>query len=128
MPKATVQIDGTDMLKEEERSHSLLTKAGWSNKSEHAAFRGLAWTTPQGLNSEHTPLCLGKVEEAALNTLWKPRLSKMPPGYEVLPDRGFETCARHYPNYNFHRCPTRLAGRKQFSESEVKSDYQICRL
>ena len=128
MPKATVQIDGTDMLKDEDRSHSLLTKAGWSNKSGHAAYRGLAWTTPRGLNFEHTPLCLGKVEETALNEWWKPRLSKIPPGHEVLADRGFDTCARHYPNYNFHRCPTRLAGRKQFKEPEVKSDYQICRL
>ena len=127
-PKATVQIDGTDVLKEEDRGHSLLTKAGRSNKSEHAAFRGLAWTTPRGLNVEHTPLCLGKAEETALNGWWKPRLSKMPPGREVLAGRGFETCARHYPNCNFHRCPTRLAGRKQFSESEVKSDYQIFRL
>ena len=55
-------------------------------------------------------------------------MRKIPPGHEVLADRGFDTCARHYPNYNFHRCPTRLAGRKQFIESEVKSDYQICRL
>ena len=39
---ATVEVDGKDFLKETDRSHSLLTKAGHSHKSSHDAFRGLA--------------------------------------------------------------------------------------
>ncbi len=91
---ATVEVDGKDFLKETDRSHSLLTKAGHSHKSSHDAFRGLAWSTPRGLIFEHTPLAFGKVEETALNSLWKPRLGKVPAGHEVLADRGFDSCAR----------------------------------
>jgi hypothetical protein len=125
---ATVEVDGKDFLKETDRSHAVLTKAGHSHKSSHDAFRALAWSTPRGLIFEHTPLAFGKVEETALNAIWKPRLAKVPPGHEILADRGFDTCARHYPHYNQHRCPTFLRGRDKFTSTEVKSDYQICKL
>jgi hypothetical protein len=47
---------------------------------------------------------------------------------EDAADRGFAGTAHYYPNFNAHLTPKFLAGRDQFSPSEVKGDYEICRL
>lgn len=56
-------IDGKDFLIETERSHGLLSRAGYSDKSHHNAFRCITWILPCGLNVEHTHLFYGRASE-----------------------------------------------------------------
>ena len=52
----------------------------------------------------------------------------VPPGYKMLSDRGFYGTAHFYPNYNRQLTPSFLDGRDRFTNAEVQSDYEICKL
>mmetsp|Transcript_14884 Transcript_14884/g.33227 ORF Transcript_14884/g.33227 Transcript_14884/m.33227 type:complete len:199 (+) Transcript_14884:180-776(+) len=56
------------------------------------------------------------------------RLGKIPPGYYILADRGFSSCAPSYPFLNGQITPFFLDGRAQFEEAEVSADRIKCEL
>ena len=126
--KICALVDGKDFMTHTPRSNTVLTRASRSNKVEHSACRCISWSTPGGLMFEHTDLFLARKSETGLVQLWGPRLSKCPPGWDMLVDRGFAGTALFYPNLNAQRSPSFLDGRTNFSEAEVKADYEICRL
>ena len=56
------------------------------------------------------------------------RLGKIPPGWYVLADRGFSSCAPSYPYLNGQLTPFFLDGRDQFEEYEISIDRIKCKL
>lgn len=57
----------------------------------------------------------------------KIRLEKVPPGKEVLCDRGFADCTPSYPNLNM-TCLFFLNGRPQYTMDEVSTDRIKCKM
>jgi len=128
MHKVCAQVDGKDFMTHTDRSNTVITRASHSNKVEHTAGRCMSWSTAAGLMFEHTDMYLGRVSEKKLVELWGPRLKKCPAGWTMLVDRGFAGTATYYPNMNDQLSPSFLDGRDNFTEAEVKRDYQTCRL
>jgi hypothetical protein len=128
MHKVCAQVDGKDFMTHADRSNTVITRASQSNKVEHTAGRCTSWSTAAGLMFEHADMHLGGVSEKKLVGLWGPRLKKCPAGWTTLVDRGFAGAATHYPNMNDQFSPSFLDGRENFTEAEVKRDYQTCRL
>lgn len=56
------------------------------------------------------------------------RLTKVPPGYSVLADRGFVFDSVKYPNLNSMVTPHFLGGREQFTKGEIEIDRGVCTL
>lgn len=81
LEKIAALSDGKDYMIEIPRSNPLLTRAAYSDKVHHSALRQISWSTPTGLNFEHTDLFLGRVSEKKLVELWGPRLQSAPAGW-----------------------------------------------
>jgi hypothetical protein len=63
-------VDGKDVMVFTDRNHSGLTRAMWSDKVHHSAFRWLNWGLACGLSVEHTVLYYARVSESKLVQLW----------------------------------------------------------
>ena len=73
-------IDGTDIMTDNNRQDGGIKRIQYSDKVGHAAVRGLTWTLPYGLNSEHTSLFMGRTTEGSLVLLWGSRHKLVPLG------------------------------------------------
>lgn len=128
LDKISAVPDGKDFAIETPRTHTLVSRAAYSDKIHHSAVRCISWSSPTALSFEHTNCFLARATEPALVELWGPRLKKCPALYPMLSDRGFAGTAHHYPNFNAQLTPNFLAGRPQFTEAEISSDHSICSL
>lgn len=128
LAKHGAQVDGKDFLIETPRTHTAITRACWSDKSEASAARCCSWNLGSGLAFEHTPLFMGRAPENALVKIWRRALRKIPLGRLILADRGFHGDAFLYPNFNAHVTPHFLSGRSQFTVGELISDRRTCEL
>ena len=128
LTKVGLVPDGKDFMIHTPRSNTLITRACWSDKVHHSAFRVISWSTPAGLSVEHTHMYFGRPPEPTLVELRGKRLRKCPAGFSMLSDRGFANTAHLYPNFNAQLTPSFLKGRSQFTSDEVGSDYEICKL
>ena len=59
LEKHGAQVDGKDFLIETPRTHTAITRACWSDKSDASAARCCTWNLGSGLSFEHTPLLWG---------------------------------------------------------------------
>jgi hypothetical protein len=70
-----------------------------------------------------------RLDENEIKLIFIPvRLGKIAPGFYILADRGFSSCAPSYPYLNGQITPFFLDGRDQFSEEEISTDRTKCKL
>ena len=128
LEKIAAVPDGKDFMTDTARSNTIITRSQFSDKVHNSAVRCISWMTANALSFEHTDLFLGRCSEKRLVEIWGPRLAKIPAGWLCLSDRGFAGTARYYPHCIQQLTPKFKAGRRQFSESEIKTDMDICKL
>jgi hypothetical protein len=61
--------DGKDFKTETVRVNSFFTRAGWSSKVEHSAFRIVTYSLPYGLVFLVSPLYFGRATEGNIVSL-----------------------------------------------------------
>ena len=124
--KVGLVVDGKDFLTETVRSDRVLNCALASNKMHHSAFRVLTWSLPCGAVVERTAAFFARASEKALMNTWGSagRL-KLPAGYLVLGDKGFDGMAACYENYNTTLHPAFLTN-KQFNKDQINHNLTIC--
>ena len=120
-------VDGKDFLCETIRKDRVLNCAQASNKVNHSAFRVLTWSLPCGAVIERTPAFFGRASEKAIMRAWGAhgRL-RIPLGYVILADKGFDNTAGCYVNFNTSLHPAFLTN-KQFSVGEANHNLEICK-
>jgi len=125
--KIVALVDGKDFLCETCRKDRVLNCAQSSNKVNHSAFRILTWSLPCGAVIQRTPAFFGRASEKAILRAWGAlgRL-KLPRGYCILGDKGFDNTAGSYTNYNTTLHPSFLTN-DQFSRDEVNHNIEICK-
>jgi hypothetical protein len=120
-------IDGKDFMCETVRTDRFLNCAQSSNKVNHSAFRLLTWSLPCGAVIQRTPAFFGRASEKAILRAWGSlgRL-KFPIGTCILGDKGFDSTAGSYTNYNTTLHPSFLTN-GQFSRDQVNHNVLICK-
>ena len=120
-------IDGKDFMCETVRTDRFLNCAQSSNKVNHSAFRLLTWSLPCGAVIQRTPAFFGRASEKAILRAWGSlgRL-KFPIGTCILGDKGFDSTAGSYSNYNTTLHPSFLTN-GQFSRDQVNHNVLICK-
>ena len=63
LTKVGLVPDGEDFMIHTPRSNTLITRACWSGKVHHSAFRVISWSTLAGLSVEHTHMYFGRPPE-----------------------------------------------------------------
>jgi len=119
-------VDGKDFLTETVRSDRVLNCALASNKMHHSCFRVLTWSLPCGAVVERTPAFFARASEKALMNTWgNLGQLKLPAGYLILGDKGFDNTASCYENYNTTLHPAFLTN-DQFNKDQINHNLTIC--
>ena len=119
-------VDGKDFPAETVRTDRFVNCGQHSNKVHSSAFRILTWSLPIGTVIERTPAFLARGSEKGIMAWWglHGRL-RIPLGYLILGDKGFDNTASCYVNYNTTLHPAFLTN-DQFNLSQTGHNVQIC--